>query len=115
MKQPYLTPTDLARLSRCYTRATLSAMAKRGDIRFERVNPEGQHYRYRDSPEIRQWARQLRLTKHLRRNFPPDFNFTIEMTKQLMLAKAAMAKMRPVAEWTPRQARRFVKEIGPIR
>jgi len=57
----FLTTKDIARLSG-YSRAQIWNKAKAGKIRGRRVKHSGKRVRFIDSPEIRSWCKDSRLT-----------------------------------------------------
>jgi hypothetical protein len=51
----FLTPKDLGDLAG-YTKAQMCNLARANQIPGTRLNPRGKHYRFADTPEIRQWC-----------------------------------------------------------
>jgi hypothetical protein len=53
--KPFLTPKNLGDLAG-YTKAQMCNLARAKEIPGTRVNPGGKHYRFADTPEIREWC-----------------------------------------------------------
>jgi hypothetical protein len=58
MTQPILTTTQIAERAHC-SRVWIWKLARKGLIPAERANPNGTHYRFFDSPELRAWSAKL--------------------------------------------------------
>ncbi|SRR6266700_1375192 len=73
MSEPILTTTQIAKRSD-YTPVAMWAKARKGEIPAERANPNGKHYRFIDSPELRAWCaeRASRRVRSLARKQPRE-------------------------------------------
>jgi len=58
----YLSTTTIGKLCGC-TRVWAWKKARDGEIPFTRMNQEGKHYRYQDSPKLRAWCAAIKADR----------------------------------------------------